>query len=274
MSFKSNLRQARARFGVYFLFCSFFISIQAISSAAFAWGHIIYFNDPDLAAVHLVFPALKSHRISYCLAIDSAVANRFEETSIEAQINSVIQIWLRPVQDHGLIGRVQILRTPCSENTFDLKIAIGPELKYPSLGSYQLESLEKDHKFTLIKINSNFQWDSVSVVDFKALVGPSKFTSVLSRLQQTDAVSPDQFGMDNGLDYYTLFWSTQRILLHEMGHSFGLCDTIPSQVSLHCDPNHLTQQFKLSVMSDSNFLSLTNDDIDGIVSVFNRFASR
>ncbi len=79
----------------------------------------------------------------------------------------------------------------------------------------------------------------------------------------------------NRLDVNDVFHSTLHLFLHEVGHAFGLCDTLPhllrDQVNQTCDPVWQTEVFKNTLMSDSFFLSLTSDDREGITKLFESF---
>jgi hypothetical protein len=56
-------------------------------------------------------------------------------------------------------------------------------------------------------------------------------------------------------------------LLHEIGHTFGLCDMYNSQVH-QCDPNLMSEDRPDSVMKVSNKFYLTDDDKAGIRKAF------
>lgn len=79
------------------------------------------------------------------------------------------------------------------------------------------------------------------------------------------------FATSRNLDYVSVFWSTYRALIHELGHSFGLCDTYIATMKDRCDPNFSSVDQPSSVMKDSNYFYLTDDDKEGIQRLFLRF---
>ena len=229
----------------------------------------------EWASVHLVFAAAERAKINYCIEIDLHAGPGFEEESLNIQTEAALQAWLNPVQEKDLIGNVQLNRVACQPGQFDLKVAIGPDREYARLGAYQLETQQFGHRFTLIRINTLYRTKSYTQIsDFKGLLNIQKqmdLVQTLDHLSLIQGYSVYDFAEENKVAYVPLFWSTYRILLHELGHSFGLCDTTAAKAKEFCDPNYLTPVYENTVMSDSNYLSLTKDDEEGIVELFRRF---
>ena len=69
------------------------------------------------------------------------------------------------------------------------------------------------------------------------------------------------------------FNSSFNILLHEMGHAFGLCDMYQPALSESCDMNHVSNPINASgsVMREGGQLHLEQDDRDGVKSLFVRY---
>jgi hypothetical protein len=253
------------------------LALSLAASSAFAWGHLKEFNTP-WAPVHLVFAASERGAIKYCIAVDLLTGAGFEEESLNIQTEAALQAWLNPVQEKDLVGNVDLIRVGCDTSEFDLKILVGPDREYMRLGAYQLETEQNGHRYTLVKINTLYRTKGyTSIRDFKELLRIDKQMDLVQTLDHFSLIqgySVYDFAEEAKVAYVPLFWSTYRILLHELGHSFGLCDTTVSKVNEFCDSNFLTPVFEKTVMSDSNYLSLTQDDEDGIVELFRRFPSR
>ncbi len=244
--------------------------ILVVSNNAFAWGHLKELKTPT-AHQYLVFAALDWNEIRYCFEIDRSVRPLFDESSVSLQLESSFRAWLAPVRAQGLVGNVKFTRTACSDSRLNLRVEIGPERDYPALGAYHVER----PGYSLIKLNTDFRRRNNSrILDFKSLMelGTSvQLVELLERLELSVGYSVQDFAEEARVDYVSMFWSTYRVLLHETGHAFGLCDTAKASVAQHCDPNFLTPVHEGSVMSDSNFLSLTQDDEAGILRLFRRF---
>jgi len=250
------------------------LAMSVSSTSAYAWGHIDIFNNPNWAPSHIVFPAIQNKEIKYCLSVEPSQLKNFPMKSMKLQIESALKAWLVPVQQAGFIGDVKITRVKCALDTFDLKVAIGPELEYPNLAAFQIErKTEQGRNYSFVRIDTNFQDEGIKFIDSFKLLKLEEITDLKGMLAAFEVLRDEEalaFAEANGVDYDQLFWSTQRVLLHEIGHAYGLCDTIPTQRK-NCDPDYLTEQDKGSVMSDSSYVTLTKDDEDGIISLFKRF---
>ena len=79
--------------------------------------------------------------------------------------------------------------------------------------------------------------------------------------------------MAPGINGLVAFNSSFVILLHEMGHAFGLCDMYGLQLSEKCDKDHVSRPAIGSggVMREGGQLSLQQDDRDGVRSLFERY---
>ena len=251
-------------------------TLMLSASIAHAWGQLKDLNEPTWTKTFLAPILQERSQIRYCLEIDPSVASRFPQESLIIQIEAVYQEWLAPVRAKGLVSDVTISKVSCKSRDFDVKIAIGPDAKYPNIGAYQIESQQDGRWFSLVKLNTNYKSTAPDeIVDIKSLLdlrSLSAVSSLMVKFETTPSLNVKTFAHENDQLYGPMFWTSYRVLLHEMGHAFGLCDTLESIAHDHCDRAYLTPIFKNSVMSDSNFLSLTDDDRDGIVALFRRFA--
>ena len=78
------------------------------------------------------------------------------------------------------------------------------------------------------------------------------------------------------LDSTLVYLATYSTILHELGHTFGLCDLNQISINVNCDPLHLSVNLKdiqpKAKMNDANYFYLTEDDKEGIKSLFHRFS--
>ena len=81
------------------------------------------------------------------------------------------------------------------------------------------------------------------------------------------------------MPYGVAYNSTYPLLIHELGHSFGLCDTYensPEMAVSNCSDVHASASSAadqpFSIMQSWRVFYLTPDDRDGIVALFQRFA--
>lgn len=250
----------------------FFFGILLITSRAYSWGHSMLLNTKWYQA-SLVATLISTNEISYCVDLDLKGGSYSISTQyLNEQIEKIIKVWLTPVIDSEYIKYPKIYNVSCESNKFNLQIKIGDENKYNNMGSYQIEKFENGHYFSFVKIATNYSWNQYQIVNTINLFSDdSIFQKHLYDFGSKKYIELGEFAKINELDQYQLFWSSYRVLLHEIGHSFGLCDTLESMINYECDPYFLTKQYNQSVMSDSMYLTLTDDDREGIRQLFKRF---
>lgn len=251
------------------LFLAFF-ALRAVP--AFAWGLSTELNE-SWAQARLVFPALQQKTIRYC--IKNEVVARFDSDSIALQVEAALRLWLEPLKAQGVDG-VAVERVPCEAGNFNLLVQIGEETEWKTLGSYQLSSWDDTHYYSLVKLDSTFLSQiggkGYPIADFKEYAGSLADEAALIRDSSREhPQTVPAFAAAHHLDPYAVFWSTFPSLLHELGHSFGLCDTYDAPVKDQCDPKYSSQANPSSVMKDSNYLYLTGDDVTAIKALFARY---
>jgi hypothetical protein len=249
-------------------------SVNLVPSVSLAWGHMNYLSESNSTwrELYLVFPVLKRKKIQYCLNIDTSAQEEFQAGSVATQLEAAIQLWLAPVRRARLIDQVEIKQVGCGDGTHDLMVVIGPEFQYPKLGAYQMEVGPDGRPVTMIKIDSSGEFAGRKIRDIKNLLISKnvKLASMLKEVATIPGLSLNAFSNLYAIDQTSVGWSTIRLLVHELGHSFGLCDTRPDQLE-RCDTKFLTNKMDSTVMSDVTFLSLAPDDEAGIVALFRRF---
>ncbi len=248
-------------------------------SQSYGYGHLKELNDPYWRSAHLVFPVLSRHQIKFCMAIDASVKDRFEESSLQEQVEFAIHTWLAPAQSQGLSPNgVELLNVPCSSPRLDLKVMIGPDPQHSQLGGYHTTEQNLGREYTVIRLNSDFKNDpQTTIIDFKTLIRAkdnSDLLGIMKQLNQTPGYPIEAAAKQVDVSFPTMYLSSYAFIIHEMGHAFGLCDTLATRIKDSCDAHYLTNQYTGSVMSDSAYLSLTPDDKAGIISLFARFKGK
>jgi hypothetical protein len=246
--------------------------LTLLPASAHAWGLSSELNE-SWATARLVFPTLREHELRYC--IKNEVPARFPDASLATQTEAALRLWLDQVRD--LTGVVTIKRVPCDGGNFHILLLMGEETQWKGLGSYQLSSWDDAHYYSLVKFDTGFRYNAgpghdVAITDFlryaPAGANPPEF---LRRISSVRPETVPAFSASRKLDESEVFWSTFPSLLHELGHSFGLCDTYDATVKDQCDPKFSSDAHPSSVMKDSNYLYLTADDITAIRALFKRF---
>lgn len=237
-----------------------------------AWGLSTELNE-SWAQARLVFPALRHGAIRYC--VQNEAPTRFDTESVAIQVAAALRLWLSAVHDLGGAD-VKVERVSCVVGEFDLLVRLGPETQWKNLGSYQLSSWDDKHYYSLVKFDTGFLspigGKSYAIEDFKNYSGGLAGEAELIRRVSVDHPETVQaFASERQLDPNAVFWSTFPSLLHELGHSFGLCDTYDSTVKDQCDPAFASATQPSSVMKDSNYLYLADDDVTAIRRLFQRF---
>jgi len=247
------------------------------ANSAKAWGHLDFLNQ-NWGNANLIHRVLDSNQINYCIQISDS---RFDPISIDTQVRMALQLWLQPLESLG-ISNVTLAPTSCSSGIFDLKIELGPETVYTTLGSYQLPQRDQNHYYSLVKFNTSYIYQEpatgtqYSKSDFLTLVPSGETLSdFLVNISIKNPLTPQTLAKQLGLSYFTVYEASYRSFLHEFGHSFGLCDLYSTQIHTHCDPIHMSvgmdQVQPAALMNNSNFFYLTPDDISGIQSLAIRF---
>ncbi len=262
------------------ILCLTIILLVAKFESAYAWGHL---NDSNGRRhdLRLINKVIKNHKIIYCIEVKDS---SFNYKSIETQLKMALSIWLTPLQDVG-VHNITISSSNCVEKKFDLKIEIGSESIHQNVSAYETVGFDDQHAYSLIKINTDYVYKDMQrnktyePIDFKTLVPKEK--NIFEFLQDISIINlrkVDELARILNLDHPSLYFSSYKTILHELGHSFGLCDLngISSNDNL-CDPLYMaTHPDKIqpqAIMNDANYFYLTDDDKEGIKSLYIRFVN-
>ncbi len=268
-----------------FLAFSLFFTFTSERQAS-AWG-LQKELGPTWKDSYLISKVFEKHSIDFCL--DIADPQQFSPQNLEIEVKAALKVWLAALQPVDG-SPVSLSLVDCSDANYDLKVEVGPELAYPKLGGYFLQRKDHnpEHSYSLIKIPTTYFYVSstgtrYATVDFAMWYPQSSshssqpgapFETFLEELSLKEKLTVWDFAETNHLDYISVFRSTYRLLIHELGHAFGLCDTYESQFEIECDHQHRSTQTSSeqpdSVMKSSNYFYLTADDIQGASEAYRR----
>lgn len=252
------------------VFAVTFLVAASLSSTAFAWGYLELFTSFH-GRGYLVTPVRERNEVRYCLYIDPAYAQKFDRKSMNVQITGAFQEWMRPVVEKKLLmAEPTITEVDCSSVDIDLKISVSQPHDRTSPGAFQDIINVAGRPVSLIKIDPVFTYEGDSFVDTMSLLSDRTLEGLkqeLKRYGRKEGYPLYVFQKRVGTTFNQAHWSTFRVLLHEFGHALGLCDTQEGRREL-CDMKFTTPQISGSVMSDSAYLSLTDDDKKGILKAF------
>ena len=249
-------------------------------SNAYCWGHLLSISQ-GLAAATLTSASLKRHTINFCVS-SAPEGAPIDPVSIEKQVRLIITMWLQPALE--IIGSdVLINHVSCDDKRLNLKIKIGADNRSEKAASTYAK-MDGAHQYEEILIRTNYRTlvlgQSYPIADFAWIVKRFNASTGNNYSEQQFLGYAEQHRLDafgvgrearvNGL---VSFNSSFNILLHEMGHAFGLCDMYQPALSESCDMNHVSNPINESdsVMREGGQMHLEQDDRDGVKSLFVRY---
>lgn len=257
------------------------IAITFSPMTVLAWGISTAF-DSEFKTARLITGLRERKSIFYCVEIikDWKVTSE----SIEAQTESALNLWLAPLKPQG-VAMEKLTKSDCSDKNIDLKVVVGRlggRSKNIAAGFYQVISQEPRF-YSQISIDTEFTYEQDEVkytmTDFANLLslGTGELPKVLRKISFVEAVNVLQFSINKQLDYQRVWHSTYNVLIHEMGHAFGLCDTYKGtsdliRASNDCQKEYLEKDHPISVMKNADNFALYDDDKTGIVELFKKYA--
>lgn len=262
--------------------------ILSASSLAHAWGMMRNLNGPH-AKSHLVFAAYEHHKINYCLTITDGTAGGFTYKSMNVEVRMALQQWLKAVQKYT--GPVAIRHDPdCSSSNLNLMVSVKPRPSdsndpNPSYSWAEWQTATNRQYYHVFVISNYRYQHGGSILQAYDLAYIFRHSLSVTHTNLKDFLKMVALERESPSDLASLMpakWeqfsnpiienSSYADLLHEFGHSFGLCDSY--NVSLNCDSNWTSNwnNQPTSVMAAGGFLYLTDDDIAGIQHLFSRYS--
>jgi hypothetical protein len=249
--------------------------------AAAAWGIKHELRSTRSWKASLTFKAITRNAITYCLDIAPDFTARFPPAELAFETDAALQLWTIPLRPpHG--GRIRIQQVAC-HGAVDLHVVIGPRQPGDNAnGAYAqtMRAPDPAEDYILIKIDTDYIWHETRGVAGNAngnygwqttmqalgITALAQLAPTLDAISITPPRSVDAVAQALHLPHSTVFWTTYRALIHELGHGFGLCDTNQELLEQDCDPLWRSQGAQpSSVMADANYFYLTADDQAGIM---------
>lgn len=235
---------------------------------------------------HLIFPVLARQEIDYCIRVADAVKADFSDASIDEQTKMGLSLWLA-IAEEVIKQRVTVRRLTCDSPGVDLIVAVEASTKFPDLASFQQLTCNEKRCLSRIILNTAYRdpknTTAPAMLDFGLLAQQADASRSVVQLMDAGRVGRMtiyEFGAKEKVAGDKIAGSTYPLLIHELGHAFGLCDTysIDDTFSKRCDPLFTTTKTSseqpLSIMKDGGgYMYLTPDDEDGLKRLFLRFSS-
>jgi len=255
------------------LFTSFW-SMQVL-----AYGHLIGVNYKQYRKNFLISNLVLNQDIYFC--IDNHYPDDFSNKSLELQTRKALEFWIKPLKEKYNL-QTKVLKTICSDKKLDIMIKIAIHNSY-NHAFFRILDLENHSRKDYGVIQFNYP-KKVGIRNFDFLkwsqVSPKKWEKFLNNLN--DQQLGHQYILDNTqwfpeVDHYSFKGNTWSTMIHEVGHAFGLCDLYMGSNKKfykgreNCDENHFTGHTKGAVMNNTKSFYLTQDDIDGVFSLYERY---
>jgi len=262
-----------------FAFLSVFLCLK--SHDAHAWGMKAELKNERVLHSSLITKAMRNNSISYCLTIEPKPSASLEnEVSFEFEF--ALKLWLNAlssIDNHTTL----ISKKSCDEKV-DIVVNLSKKLSGDtSNGAFASttfkENLEDD--YTLIKIDTDYVWKETrniagspnglyrwQTIRQAAFHQQDDLSYLLKKISILTPKNVDELAQESSRSAVAIYWTTYRAFIHELGHGFGLCDTVSDLINSQCDtqirsPNAQPE----SVMKTSNFFYLTQDDLDGLYAI-------
>lgn len=239
------------------------------SVLAFGWGHLDFVGG-DWGQSTLTYALVNRGKIKYCVHSDEP--KRFPEANISQQTRAALSVWIKAA---GKYSRTSIEAVDCKDGQPDLMVQVGPESDFTEMSGYHVPQMDGERFYSLVKLNSEYTYieekHRYQVVDFAqmlpAALSPSK---VIDEISQEKPMTVGDFSGHFKVHYQKAYLSSYKMLLHEIGHAFGLCDT-ENNLFKYCDVKYRTGTRPPAVMNQADFFYLTPDDKAGLAALIQRY---
>lgn len=257
------------------------LALNTMPNTAAAWGLKLELHSIRSWQASLTFKAVTLGTITYCLDIAPDLTTRFPPAVLAIETEAALQLWTTLLSaPHG--RGISIQHVACQADV-DLRVVIGAHQSGDTAnGAYAqtMPAANPEQDYILIKIDADYVWHETRGLSGNANgnygwhttmqeLGIAALTQLAPMLDAISIAQPrsvDAVAQALHLPHSTVFWTTYRALIHELGHGFGLCDTKQELLEQDCDPAWRSQGTQpSSVMADSNYFYLTEDDKAGII---------
>jgi hypothetical protein len=249
-----------------------------IGAQASAWGHFAWLpKDPNLNT-YLIFRTLQEKVVNYCVA--STDPSQFSEESLDVQTQMALSVWLRAIENYRHV-HVSIQRVSCSSPSLNLRVTAkrGEVNDYQGVGSMFVVPWEHGPVVN-IALSTDFvkktALGAFRLLDFGGLYGgtPTNLRAELKKISfdhpQTATSMVSQFGGKYSANQIAM--NSYSVLIHEMGHAFGLCDTLDDMIEKSCDKVYRSATpSQTGVMYQPGPFFITGDDLAGLLALYDRY---
>lgn len=256
------------------------LTLNLIPDTVAAWGIKHELRSLRSWQASLTFKAVMHGTITYCIDIAPDLTTRFPPAALAIETEAALQLWTTPLlTPHG--GHISIQQVAC-QAAADLRVVIGAHQSGSTANGAFAQTMHAPHPtqdYILIKFDADYRWHETRGLPGNAngdyawqntmqglgLASLTQLAPTLTAISITRPRSVDAVAQALTLPHSTVFWTTYRALIHELGHGFGLCDTNQEWREKDCDTSWRNQGAQpSSVMTDSNYFYLTDDDQAGI----------
>lgn len=252
--------------------------LLAIAPNAFGWGVLQQLGQED-GHVFLVHKVLDAQRIRYCMDLQD---RRFHHRSMALQTEASIKLWMAPLKSMKV--RMPVLEeVSCSSQNVDLRVWVGEVTgHYKPYGAFMtIEGATPPARHVQITINTGWyhEADPQRLFPHRDFGERTRFelqnlTRLIGSFQKSGIRRVDDLSRKWGENPMIAIMESYPILIHEMGHAFGLCDTYKGPHP-NCDPaRSYGGAHSDSVMMSSLYFHLLPDDIAGIRTLFRQELDR
>ncbi|MBF0297161.1 MAG: matrixin family metalloprotease [Oligoflexia bacterium] len=275
----------------------FIFMLMFLSSKSWAYGHDKWVDHEKWWKSYLIHKIINKNDLTFCVVVKD---KRLSKENISIEVNTALKLWIRSIDVFFKNGEnnqstIKISEINCDKkNTnpldimsvrmVDLFVEVAAEDIFVDLNGYYLPKVYNNHNYAYIKVNlamldnyegKIYKWNDTFMVlkkDNLSKLDKEKYLWEISVNSPTDVAT---LAKKNNIEYRELFWTTYKTLIHELGHSIGLCDTKDTLFKDQCDVNfRSSDEQKSSVMKDAKYFYLTEDDLDGIESLVKRFKEK
>ena len=247
------------------------VGLCGVSGTVAAWGHLPELNMP-VGRAHIVFAALERGRIGYCVEV---LDPNFAPADMDLQVAGALNVWLAEWRD--LVDDPVAVARDCDAATLDLMVVVGPaEDGSTRYGRHDLVALG-ERTISHVSVNTapmhGIPVTRTNIFDLFGHVSDAAAKEGFLHRVRTENLSLTELAVELGLETtLPLTRSLYQTMIHEIGHSFGLCDVKEGVFERRCDPRFRTRPIATAVMATSGALNLNFDDREGIVRLFERFS--
>jgi hypothetical protein len=255
-------------------------AVSIFGLQAHAWGHLSWLETDVNKDAYLIYHSIRDKKINYCVEVKDTKA--YSDASLAMQTKMALTVWLRYLE-LTTAAHVKISRVPCSSPTVNLRVVAEPDFAKGEDGFARTTPQPSEHgPFINIELNTgcrqkDYNNEMIAGMDFSKVWNGnvSAMQTVIRQISFEHLQTVDGFAqgyLKNRYSKSAVSYMSYSVLIHEMGHAFGLCDTMPKH-GHNCD-----QDFRSKDLSDPTAVMFRpqayypqHDDLIGLLELYKRF---